>query len=140
MRKLYVILFTLFSFLVLASPALAADQVDLLDPVCADFYAKLERNEIDEDELPAVCADSQGTDNPLYGPNGVLTKALSIFALVVGVVAVFVIIIGGLKFITSRGDPGSVATARNTIIYATVGIMVAAISQSVVLFILKKIR
>lgn len=43
---------------------------------------------------------------------------------IAGVVAVIYIVIGGIKFTTSTGDPGKVTSARNTIIYALVGLVV----------------
>lgn len=53
-----------------------------------------------------------------------------------GIVAVLVIIIGGIRYTTSNGDPAQVKAAKNTILYAIVGlvviIMAAAITQFVV--------
>jgi hypothetical protein len=49
------------------------------------------------------------------------------------------IIIGGLKYVTSNGDSNSISSAKNTIIYALIGIVVVAIAQSVVRFVLGKL-
>ena len=57
---------------------------------------------------------------------------LLIFA---GVVALFLIIFGGFRFMTSGGDPKSVEGARNTIIWAIIGLVVVLLSFAIVGFI-----
>lgn len=67
-----------------------------------------------------------------------LQALISILSIVVGIVAVIMLIIGGIRFVTSQGDGSSVAAARNTIIYAIVGIIVALMAQVIVKFVLGK--
>jgi hypothetical protein len=86
-----------------------------------------------------VCQDIQSTDNPLFGPDGVLTSAAGIFGIVTGVIAVFMMLIGGLRYINSGGDPQKTSTAKKTIIYASVGVAVAAIGGVLVRFILSQL-
>ena len=78
-------------------------------------------------------------DNPLYGPNGVITKATQILGIVVGIAAVIMIIIAGFKYITSGGDPNGVNSAKNTILYAVIGLVIALSAQAIALFVLKKL-
>ncbi len=66
-------------------------------------------------------------------------SAIDILSVVVGVIAVIMVIIGGLKYVTSNGDSNSISSAKNTIIYALIGIVVVAIAQSVVRFVLGKL-
>ena len=70
--------------------------------------------------------------------NGLITLVINIFSLVVGVVAVIMIIIGGLKYITSSGDSNNVTSAKNTILYAVVGLVIVALAQFIVKFVLGK--
>lgn len=56
-----------------------------------------------------------------------------------GVVSVIMIIIGGLKYITSAGDSGNVSGAKNTILYAIIGLVIVALSQIIVRFVLAKV-
>lgn len=73
------------------------------------------------------------------GPSGLqtlLTRAVNIFSIIVGVIAVIMIIVGGLKYITSGGDSGNVSSAKNTILYAIVGLIIVALAQFIVRFIL----
>lgn len=79
--------------------------------------------------------DSSGATDKV---NSLLKTVINIFSIVVGVVAVIMIIIGGLKYITSGGDSGNVSSAKNTIIYALVGLVVVALAQFIVRFVLGK--
>ena len=110
--------------------------VDVLSPVCSNPDAATQ---------PEVCQGSGGgnsTDpatNPIYGPNGILTKAINILSLIAGVAAVIVIMIAGLRYVTSSGDPNTVAGAQKTIIYGVVGLVVVALAQVIVVFVLSKL-
>jgi len=70
--------------------------------------------------------------------NSIITTIINIFSVVVGVVAVIMIIVGGLKYITSGGDSGNITSAKNTILYAIVGLIVVALAQIIVRFVLAK--
>ncbi len=48
------------------------------------------------------------------------------------------IIVGGLKYITSGGDSGNITSAKNTILYAIVGLIVVALAQIIVRFVLQR--
>lgn len=63
----------------------------------------------------------------------------TIFA-VVGVIAVIAVVIGGLQFVLAQGDPQGTARARQTIIYAAVGLMIAVSAEAIVAFVLNKIK
>jgi hypothetical protein len=77
--------------------------------------------------------------NALYGPGSLLARATSLAAIAVGVVSVVYIIIGGIKFTTSGGDSNNVTSARNTVLYAVIGLVIAAMAQVIVVFIINKI-
>lgn len=68
----------------------------------------------------------------------VLKLALNVFSFVVGFIAIIMIIIGGLKYITSGGDPNSVNGAKNTILYAAIGLVIVALAQFIVRFVIEK--
>jgi hypothetical protein len=71
--------------------------------------------------------------------NHTLNFAVNTLSLVAGVAAVIMIIISGLKFITANGDAGNVASARTTLIYALVGLVVVALAQFIVHFVLGRV-
>lgn len=87
----------------------------------------------------SVCLEKGKTDNPLVGPDGIITKVIQILVIILGIAAVIVIMVAGLSFVLSSGDPAKIATARNAIIYASVGLVVAVLAQTLVVFVLKKV-
>lgn len=58
---------------------------------------------------------------------------------VVGFVAVIMMIVGGISFITSQGDAAKVTKARNTILYGIVGLVVAILAFAIVNFVLSSL-
>ena len=70
--------------------------------------------------------------------NDTLTKVVRLFEIIVGIVSVIMIIFGGLKYITSGGETGGVKKAKDTILYAVIGLVVVAISESIVQFVLQR--
>jgi hypothetical protein len=67
---------------------------------------------------------------------GFITAIANMLIFVVGAVAVIMVIFGGLKYAVSMGHPKRVESARNTILYAVVGLVVALCSYAVVNFVL----
>lgn len=73
------------------------------------------------------------------GIDTILKKVIQIFSIVVGFVAVVMIIVGGIKYITSGGNDSNVAGAKNTIIYAVIGLIIVALSQVLVHYVLNNV-
>ena len=89
----------------------------------------------------SVCKDNNtGGSNPIFGPTGILTVAVRILSILVGVFAVVFIIVQGIRMVLSNGDAQSVASARNGVIYALVGLVVAVLAQALVAFVLNKVQ
>ncbi len=68
----------------------------------------------------------------------IVGTVINILSVIVGVVAVIMIIIGGFKYITSSGDSNNVSSAKNTILYAIVGLVIVALAQVIVIFVLNR--
>ncbi|MBA3758548.1 hypothetical protein H0X10_02860 [Candidatus Saccharibacteria bacterium] len=87
-----------------------------------------------------VIATGQGCDGPgaETAVNKTIRLVVNTLSLIVGVVAVIMIIIGGLKYITSSGDSNNVSSAKNTILYAVIGLVIVALAQVIVRFVLDK--
>jgi hypothetical protein len=64
--------------------------------------------------------------------------AINILSIIVGIVSVIMIIIGGLKYVISSGDSGNIKGAKDTILYALIGLVIVALSQVIVRFVLDK--
>lgn len=71
--------------------------------------------------------------------NNLITSVVNIFSAIVGIVSVIMIVVGGFQYITSGGDSGKVSTAKNTITYAIVGLIIVAFAQFLVQFVLNKV-
>lgn len=69
----------------------------------------------------------------------VVKGGLNLFSVVIGIVAVVMMMIGGIKYITSQGDATQTNNAKNTILYAAIGLAVAALSQIIVQFVLSRL-
>ena len=94
----------------------------------------------------AVCAGAGGSDMGSYcatsGPSApsVAQKAVIVFSVVIGFIAVVMLMIGGVKYMTSQGDPQSISSAKNTILYAIVGILVAAMAQGIAKYVINQVQ
>src|SRR5688572_22139831 len=57
-----------------------------------------------------------------------LKSVINILLFIIGAVAVIMIIVGGLRYVTSGGDASSTKAARDTILYAVVGLVIAVMA------------
>ena len=132
-QKLKRALLTLTAGTLLFAPMLvpvavhAADSPDIENGLCNG--AKLSAS----DEACSNQEEGTGANDRI---NNIITTVINLFSLVVGVVAVIMIIIGGLKYITSGGDSGNITGAKNTILYAVIALVVVALAQFIVKFVL----
>ncbi|HTE22566.1 MAG TPA: pilin [Candidatus Limnocylindria bacterium] len=82
-----------------------------------------------------TCSDTTGAEDTV---NSLVGTVINIFSVVVGIIAVIMIIYGGFKYITSGGDSGNIGSAKNTILFAIVGLIIVAMAQIVVRFVLSR--
>ena len=68
--------------------------------------------------------------------NSFIQNIVRILLFAIGTISVIMIIIGGIRYSTSNGDPGKITGAKNTILYAIVGLVVALMAYSIVYFVL----
>ena len=73
-------------------------------------------------------------------PAELVTLALNIFTTIIGIIAVVMILIGGVKYVTSQGEAAQTNSAKNTILYALIGIVIALLAQVIVRFVLAKFK
>lgn len=69
---------------------------------------------------------------------GIVKAIINLISIIVGIVAIILIIINGLRFITANGDSNSISSARSGVIYALVGLIIAALAQVIVRFVLAR--
>ena len=87
--------------------------------------------------VSAGAAAAKGTDQPsvLFGDGGIFAQVTNVMLFIIGAISVIMIIIGGLRYVLSGGDSANVSAAKNTILYAIVGIIVALLAYAAVNFI-----
>lgn len=68
--------------------------------------------------------------------NNIVKTIIDVFSWIIGVIAVIMVIFGGFKYITSGGDSSKVSSAKNTILYAVIGLVIVALAQTIVFFVI----
>ncbi len=116
----------------LVVPALALG-VSFVAPV---FQAEPAYAQFDEG-LQDGANSAQGKDQQedLFGEEGVFKTITNVLLFVIGAISVIMLIIGGIRYVVSGGDAGAVTSAKNTILYAIVGIVVAILAYAMVNFV-----
>lgn len=118
--------------LFVASLAVAVFGVAYLAPATATYAY----NPLDD-----VCSQAGAGDNAVCKKKdedgtkvvGIIVNTLMFLT---GIASVAMIIWGGFRYVTSAGNAASVATAKNTIIYAVIGLVVAIVSYAIVHWVL----
>lgn len=72
----------------------------------------------------------------LFGSTGIFTTVSNVMLFAVGAISVIMIIIGGLRYVVSGGNTSNVAAAKNTILYAVVGIIVSMLAYAIINFVI----
>ena len=74
--------------------------------------------------------------NLVNGDSSIIKRAINIMLFTVGVLSVVMLIFGGFRYVISGGKKESVTNAKNTILYAIVGLLVAVFAYAIINFIL----
>ena len=90
--------------------------------------------------LPQLLAAAAAGPLPAAISQRVIKASLNILSAVAGVAAVVVVVISGLRLITANGDSSSVASARSGLIYALAGLVIVAVAQAIVHYVLNRVQ
>lgn len=96
----------------------------------------------DEVGSNTLCADynegksSSASDGPIQQ---IIKTTINLFAFFGGMIAVFYVIYGGFKYVTSSGNAEKASTGRQTIFYALIGLVLIVVAQQLVLFVISKL-
>ncbi|HEV2412505.1 MAG TPA: pilin [Candidatus Saccharimonadales bacterium] len=109
-----------------------------LVPATATYAALNGNNPIQGGVCNGVISSGTSTceSNNNTGINSVVKSAINILSFIIGAVSVVMIIIGGFRYIVSGGDSGQIGNAKNTIIYAVVGLIIVIFAQIIVHFVI----
>lgn len=125
LNGLKVLLITVLSFSVFSLATVSSVLADAKSAVC---------------EGAGLAVGASGCAAPAGSPdvNTTLQKGMNLFSAILGIVAVVMIMIGGLKYMTSQGDSGQMNSAKSTLIFAAVGLVIVALAQLIVNFVLER--
>ena len=84
----------------------------------------------------AEAARCDGCPADLFGDSGAFKQVTNTVLYIVGIIAVIMLIIGGIKYVISGGDSKKVTDAKNTILYAIIGLIIAFLSYAIVNFVI----
>lgn len=127
MKALIAVPALLFSLFVLA-PQLVTAQTDPIEELCR------------ANPSAPVCQDRDTGQDPTNNRViDVLTFVIDTFSWVIGIAGVIAVIVGGIMYTVSGGDPQKTNQAKNTIIYALVGLVIAAFAQLIIIFVLNRL-
>lgn len=85
-------------------------------------------------------APSSSSKSDLFGDKSLFQRIANTIIFITGAVAVIMVIIGGLRYVLSSGNPQATAGAKDTILYAVIGIVVAALAYAIVNFVVVKLN
>ena len=94
-----------------------------------------------------ICSKENGSDNSVYCQNkdkgegqvnGIIKTIVEVLLTAVGAISIIMIVIGGIMFALSSGDTQKAAKARNTVLYAVVGLAVSLFASAIVNFVFNR--
>ena len=84
----------------------------------------------------AEAAKCDGCPSDLFGETGAFRQITNTILYIVGVIAVIMLIIGGIRYVISGGDAKKVTDAKNTVLYAIIGLVIAVFAYAIVNFVI----
>lgn len=72
----------------------------------------------------------------LFGTTGIFTTVSNVMLFLVGAISVVMVIVGGLRYVISGGNTTNVGTAKNTILYAIVGLVISLLAYAIINFVI----
>ena len=82
------------------------------------------------------CASTSGSAKSLFGADGIFTSIINTLLYVIGALSVVMLIVGGIRYTVSNGTAAQVTAAKNTIMYALVGLVIAFLAYAIVNWVL----
>lgn len=83
-----------------------------------------------------TAANPGGVPTDLFTPDGIFYTIVNVLLFLIGAISVIMLIIGGIRYTVSAGDSGSVTAAKNTIMYALIGLIIAFLAYAIVNWVL----
>jgi hypothetical protein len=121
MKKLRTLVFSLAAIIGLVSAPLIPSTVALADDPATSIGQG----------VTGVGGGAPGKDDL----QGYIKTIVNVMLFILGAIAVIMIIIGGIRYATSNGDAAAIKGAKDTILYAVIGLIVAILAYAIVNFV-----
>lgn len=72
----------------------------------------------------------------LFGASGIFTTITNVMLFVVGAISVIMVVIGGLRYVISGGNSTNITAAKNTILYAVIGMVISILAYAMINFVI----
>lgn len=87
----------------------------------------------------AAAAQADGAPEDIDGEDGVVRDIINLFLYIIGIIAVIMLIYGGFQYLTSAGSSDKVKNAKNTILYAIIGLVIAIFAYAIVNWVIGQV-
>jgi hypothetical protein len=84
----------------------------------------------------ANAARGDGQPISLFGATGAFTTISNVLLFIIGAISVIMIVIAGLRYVTSGGNSAAITAAKNTILYAVIGLIIALLAYAIIRFVI----
>ena len=127
-RKILLAYFVLLGVATLFTPlSVSAQFNDALNQACAGQGAD-----------SVACKEIDRGLNDTNPVTSTTQDVVDLMSLVIGIIAVIIIIVAGVTMTMSQGDSGKIKSSRDAILYSAVGLVVVALSRTIIIFILNR--
>ena len=136
LKKLFLITILIISSFILSLPFFASSTYAKREGQPAGGGADPETSTTDvcssnADEAVKEAAGCNGSDNLVAN---IITNILYVIIFVVGIISAIYIVVGGIKYMSSKGDASATQTAKKTILYSLIGLIVSSLAFIIVNF------
>lgn len=122
-----------------ASAAVAMAAMSGSNAMAANFYCPDGTTGTGTDYATACTGHGVTSASKVTDLMGILNTIISVALGLIGFLAVVMIIYGGFQYVMSAGDSGKVKSAKNTILYGIVGLVVALLAYAIINFVINNI-
>jgi magnesium-transporting ATPase (P-type) len=106
--------------------------------------AKTDKSDDEKKELQELQDKYPSGSNQCYKASGslqnIIKNVVNILLFIVGAAAVIMFVVGGLRYVTSNGDQQAITSAKNTIIYSIIGVVIAFLAYAAVNFVTSQLE
>ena len=111
---------------VLMVPLLALGAIAITEPSFA----------VDQNIIDGINSTGQNSNGDTASLGSIFKNVVNILLYVIGAISVIMLIFGGIRYATSAGNSNNVTAAKNTIMYALIGLVIAVLAYAIVNFVL----